>query len=615
MLTKRLITSIFILTGCLGAYFLLHSNFDARIEMVLTHAKKNDFVSAEETLNKLKVSKSSPPLATYRGFIAQMRGRFEQSDSYFQIAYKEALPLHNEELLLKITLAQAMNAYRRNLDNDFFSYLKSAQGRVHNPSLLPFLEGVVDYLEGHYQKVIRSWTNFSLGDLHGDEWLSTAFEKLFPNSWQQLHLAHCFIEMGEIAKGREILEKESRYLQSQNSECKPLAMLFLGFSYLKEANQIPFEQRGSYYKLSRFYFEQAQCGDLFHREKEKIIAHVEKEAAFLLAIDLSEEQDKWVFDYIHTLEDWKATESLERLTTQLARKILLQKNPTEYSICYALRKEFFGAAFHSSLEKQILSEIGNLFMEEDSENLFNLWANIEPLGSSAALTAKSIASVVIDKIFQVIVHDSSNLESICHFIDFWETLNPTSSERERLAHELLFHSKLIWQKTGEEKNAGQLMCIAFTLAKDNDSIHKEIDSFLTELYVQAENTNMVHRLTCIYDAMKHFHICKNDQISPSKIANHLADAEYLFQSQNYANAKLHATWILKLAPTNERALRLYGLSSFHLGEYGKAVVALQNLSHLDEQVSHALTLSQVYANQTQDEHLAKMDGSDSFDGD
>jgi len=119
----------------------------------------------------------------------------------------------------------------------------------------------------------------------------------------------------------------------------------------------------------------------------------------------------------------------------------------------------------------------------------------------------------------------------------------------------------------------------------------------------------------IFDAMDHFQINKQELATPGKLANHLADAEYLYHAHNYSLCKAHGMWVLKLDPENECAQRLVGLSSFHLGEYSRALCALKKLDNPDEDARKALMLSQVFASQEQEKHLCQIDNIDSFDED
>jgi hypothetical protein len=142
-----------------------------------------------------------------------------------------------------------------------------------------------------------------------------------------------------------MIEKESLRL-STDDESTPLATLLLGLSYLKEARQVNIDQRGSYYKLARFYFERAHLNNRQNLEKERCIIHIEEEAELLLSAKIHAETREWGFEFIHVLEDWKAGSSIERLAECLSLHLLHEKGEGSIFLCSAIHKEFHGSPFH-----------------------------------------------------------------------------------------------------------------------------------------------------------------------------------------------------------------------------------------------------------------------------
>ena len=229
------------------------------------------------------------------------------------------------------------------------------------------------------------------------------------------------------------------------------------------------------------------------------------------------------------------------------------------------------------------------------------------------MLAKEIASLTSEEIFRTIKQDSQHLAHTRRYLSFWETLGRSNSERERLSRSLFAHAKVIWQQESQEKKAERLTDLALNLCINKGGMENQITGFLTSLYNSAEESNLIGRLMQIFDAMDHFHINKQELATPGKMANHLADAEYLYHAHNYSLSKAHALWVLKLDPQNEPAQRLVGLSSFHLGEYTRALCSLEKLDNPDEDAQKALMLSQVFASQEQERHLVQIDTLDSFD--
>src|SRR5262249_51162512 len=143
------------------------------------------------------------------------------------------------------------------------------------------------------------------------------------------------------------------------------------------------------------------------------------------------------------------------------------------------------------------------------------------------------------------------------------------------------------------------------LSGNSPFIEKEIAAFLTELYAQAEASNMIRRLSLVYDAMERFEISRQELVSKATVANHLADAQYLFDAHNYPSARRHAAWVLKLDPGNETARKIVGLSYFHLGDHRRALAYLSDLQNPCEEAQKALMLSSAFACQNPHCQLCK----------
>lgn len=606
-----------LIAGAGGTFIFLKPNPKKQVEHALLCLKKGDSAAAEGALRSLSNASTGYPEAFYFGCLEQSRGCFDTSDRFFKIAFQEASRGYDVRVLSEITLAKAFNAYCDQRDPDFYASLEAASTFSTNDSALKFFEGLAKYMQKDYAEALRLWNSYSPDSL--SEWMALSLEKIFSKAWKKLHVAHCLIEEGDLFAGREILEKEDRQLDLNNQGLRQLTTLFLGLTYLKEARQIPLDRRDSYYKLARFYFERAHVGcskqDAFFREKQRIAAHVEEEAKGLLLVDFDEGKRKWGFDFIHLLQDWKAAQSIEVLSDALAKMILRQKGSACIQLCQTTRHEFLGTFFHTRLTERILSELSQALKAGETENLIELWNLVEAIAPNPKAAAKQIATLTADEILETIKKDDIRLSRTCCFIAFWEKLGRSPHEREILARDLVIHAKLFWHNDKQEKKGLRLMEIALKLSGKSPYIEKDISNFLTRLYSQAESSNMIRRLSIIYDAMESFDISRQELVSKKTLANHLADAEYLYESHNYPAAKIHASWVLKLDPHNEGARRLAGLSAFNLGEYHKALCHLKHLQNLDEAAHRALMLSQAFSSQEQGRHLCQIDASDSFDQD
>lgn len=651
-----LLVTIF-MTGAGSTYLLLNPNPNRQCVKALVHLKQKKYAEAEALLSSLSPSQQT---LLYRGYLEQARGRLGNAERYLSAASHETKRGTPPALLAEISLAKASNAYLGGDDQEFSSLIEAACALNAPPPSLLFFQGLENYLHHAYAEALHLWGDYSADPMSG--WMESTLDKLFPLSWRKLHIAHALIEEGDILAGRELLEKES-HLSGNNPGHHSLTTLLLGLSYLKESHKVPFDQRGSYYKLACFYFDQAKIysfnDDFFERESARVLSHIEEEAHSIFLSNLArisptfsgnshtltpdldrqgsegmlikhcphypddqsqaserrfaskkcekcgleDEKSKWGFDFVHILQDWEAHDSVRRLSGLVTQKLIDQNGAEAIRICEFIRNDFLGTPFHLQLNEKMYSLLVHKLKRGETEDLFSLWSLVEQLSPNPMQAAKEIASLNFEEIFETIKKDNLLLTSTRNFIAFWEKLERSDHERERLAHDLFLHSKLFWHNEAQEKKGESLMEIALTLSDNHPFIEKEIVSFLTTLYTQAEESNMIQRLTLIYEAMEHFNINHQELTCKTTIANHLADAEYLYTERNYLAAQTHAEWVLKLDPYNGGAYRLAGLSAFHLGEYAKALDHLKELMNPDEDTYKALMLSYAFAYQEPGQEL------------
>jgi tetratricopeptide (TPR) repeat protein len=581
-----------------GAYFLLRPNPQKRFNQALSHVARREYVKAHDLLTQ-----QPRPIYTslYRGYLEQMRSRFELAERYFQMAFQDAHHTHHTQAASEIVLAQAANSFYKGDDVAFASFLETARALNPDAPTLLFFEGLGYYIQGNYTEALRFWTTAecAVSPSPLSAWQDAAFNILFPVVWRQLHTAHCLIEQGDLVSARVMIEKQNR-LVSSDQELLPLGTLLLGLSYLKEAHQVPIDQRSSYYQFARFYFERTPLNGRLCKEREVMISHIEHEAEHTL---LSTEQRNSGFALIHILQDWKAAPSIERLAAATTMALLNDQKETSVGLCSVLREEFQGSPFHLIVAEKVLSALTQQVKAGEADNLFNVWALVEHLAPSPHMAAKQLAALTADEIFETIRKDTPTLSRTRNFLAFWEKLGRTPLEKEVMAYDLLGIAKMFWHFEAQEMKGQQLMQAALDLSEHHPSIMQEISAFLTLLFKQAESCNMVGRLMIVYEAMGEFDISRHELVSRSTLANHIADAQYLYRTHNYIAAKSHAGWALKLDPCNTQARRLVGLSAFQLGEYHQALTHLQLVETPDEDTSHALTLSQTFANQIQTQHL------------
>lgn len=605
MIAKNM--NIFKLIGysilCVGlafcGYLFFRPSKAAQLQRALEDVLQGEYKSAEERLHCLE---ESFPLALYRGYIAQAQGQFGDADLFFQRALKQS---RDEEVIIQSLLAQAMSAYFEGREEALSPLLQRARRLSPQHSYLPFFEGLVSYLNRNFKDALHHWSAFS--PPQEKSWFSSLFDRLFSTTWLQLHFAHSLAEEGDTHVARMILEREMHAPGAQ--EDRSLATLLLGLTYLKEGSQVAAKERESFYKLSLFYLEQERGSSTLAQEKQRLIDPLQKET--LKLFDLPEHYP-WGFAYAKLIEDWNGQKALHKIASRLAQKAIAEKDSL---LCQAMVERYPHSLLHHLFSQEIYTQLAQCMRQGQEVDLLHIGECIGPLLAFDSSFKTHLASLVSEEIMRTIDYDSDKIAHILNCLDFWKKLDPDERQRSSLAHNLLTQGQFLWRKLGEEKKGIGLMEIALSLATESEKqkIRKSMESFLVSLYKQAESTNMVERLVLVYDALDHFSLGTKELVSPALLANHLADAEYLLKARNYLSTQTHAEWILRVDHKNQEAYRLLGLSSYHLGEYSRALAALKELKSPDEYSRKALILSKAFSAQEQESHLAQTENEDSFE--
>ena len=296
------------------------------------------------------------------------------------------------------------------------------------------------------------------------------------------------------------------------------------------------------------------------------------------------------------LEKWKAEEALEKIADQIIDQLFKDKKVRDFSSCPLLTKH---------LNKKLIASL----KEHDPATLISVWEQFSEKGLITPSLKKEISSSLVQEMLRGLSKDDEKLTRTCALLAFWRELEGDPALLTSLASEFLHHGKLLWLKEGEERKGALAMKMALPLLPPSARAEQERSAlrFFENLYMLAEKSNMIGRLLLIHEAMSSLALRFPTPPLGSTVANYLADAAYLFKARNYSSACMHAELILKMDPFNTEALRLFGLSLYHMGEYKRALVALKKLNIPDEYAEKALMLCLAHTNAQAERHLVQVD--------
>ncbi len=314
------------------------------------------------------------------------------------------------------------------------------------------------------------------------------------------------------------------------------------------------------------------------------------------------------FHFLQILETWNATEEIRCLAEKISLSFSDAKSTHDNALFCLLQSDGrcprFRQAINESLGKQ-----GNLSISQLNLQAFqNCLDTLLYLSPSSTAIKDSWLSQIRQELFHNFPFDDSHLSKSNCLISMWMAAEKDLSKRQIFGEQLLRHAELLWKNEGGEQKGLSLMQTTLSLFEDADSHRfiEKIESFLTALFYEAQSANMVKRLLLIHNALCSLNLGSKNLATSCSLANHLADAEYLFHSHDFSSAQANAEWILKFEPENEKALKIFALSSYWLGDYQKAIQAFEKIPNPDDRCKKAFVISVLQDRLSKDEsHLAR----------
>lgn len=538
---------------------------------------EGNFYNAENILNTVELQDPSfSLLPLYRGYLQLALDNYPLADQLFQTAL---LQNNEEKDVQEILIAQSVTALLSGKE-DKFPTLAKAKQIGHFAHHLILLDGMKNYVEANFSEAIHSFVTYreTLKTSPHTGWLDVILEKHFPVKKIELFIAHAMIEEGRIEEARDLIRCYDETLTSP----------YLALSYIKEAMTVAAEDKDSYDKLAAFYF--AKTGSISPYSKELIVESLKKEILKREATSIS---------LIGVLENWKAIPALTQIADVILGKHLSDNNVEALSI---YRAE--GSIFYCLLNKKVFERL-----KGTTGDLLDIWQKIEGTSFATGEIQSEISKLFSADVLKSFALDDERLAHTTAALNAWQEIEDRPAKCLEMANELVHHGKLLWLKEGEEKKGSRLIKLALSICpkEDEATLTSNVIHFFENLYVQAERSNLVKRLLLVHEAMDLLAFELARPTAPTTIANYMADAEYLFGTRQYSSCKVHAELIMKLEGENEEALRLYGLSLYHLGDYSLATAALQKLTRPDEYAEKALMLSLARTENLREKHLVALD--------
>lgn len=548
MLKKIILISLVTLCVPVVLHFALSSSSPPPALALQTHFCAGRYKEMESALRAAEKRRKTP-LAYERAYLLAITGQNSEALMLFERAFQEQnSPLIRQE----ITLAMALLAFEKGQLPCFQERLERAASVGEVPALLRALSY---YTEGRFDRAVDDFSLSLERKEREGSYLCALCTHLYPKKRLNHYKVSALIENGQGDKARKLLTVEE----------EGTTFALLAASHLPIAGERASETS---YKLATLYLERASLRECPAPIASTIIQRLQGATETLLRVEGATSR---TLTCIATLGRWDAKEALEELSKPLARSLLL--------LPAALEKPQLRCVPH--LKENLLA----LLLETPSKSLCEQFPSLFAQGASQE-TSEAIALATE----HAIEKDSDDLSSTAELLQLFLACEKNAFQKSLFAKRLLYLGKLLWLQAGSETKGTHLFALLLDLCdtKERKGSLKEIERFFAQLYKQAEGANRVERLYFIHDALEILALDTRAFTPQGHIANYLADADYLFKVKNFSATKTHAALILKIEPKNENALRLHGLSLFHLGDYAGAVASLNQLRTPDPLVTKAL---------------------------
>jgi hypothetical protein len=574
---KKSFLILFSIALCSGGVYFWTLFKDAPEEKAFCSLKKGEWEACKHHLLRAQFS-NSYSLPLYTSLVESAKMRYQESE---KVLNRSNLPAAQNDKILLIKSLNLCGLFQY----DELRALFEDPSTLLDPHLL-FIKGYLSFINGEFEEALGSWENLSFDIQENDEfkkWYSYIFETVYPKQAREIFLAQAFSEKKEFEKAHCLLEKNC-FSSTAHTSLQQLSTMLLGLNHLLEAMDLPSQEQESHFKLALFYFARSTKFKKYPFSHERIYLNIE-DSIFKLIKGTSRDRE-WAFQFIEVFEKWNVPTSLDRIASNLAELFENEKSDLikkisatcSHHLFYQHLIEAFVSKYEKALELLDLSSI-----KKWVQNI----AHLDPDHH----TQKKLYASSIEALPKFIELQDPSIKKVVSLVDFLDSLNLDERYCRHYADLLLHQAEGCWLKNGYEDHGLNLMQLSLKVSRDTEHAKQRIESFLLPLYEQAEKNNLLRRLSKIHDALDSFSLQPLALTCNEKIANHLADAHFLFLSKNWMGSYAHAEWVLKLNPENENARRIAGLSAFYLGDHALAYHLLTPLDERDKAVQYALAFS------------------------
>lgn len=265
---KSILFTLLLLTLALTGYIFFKFDNDYFLRASAKAYSRKEYAEAERILTLFK-DKKPPKAYLYQGYV--LRAQKKPSSNAFKLAYEKAnTPALKQEAIFNLLL----NAYI----NKEYVFIEKYLEKDSETQVAALFAALLHYQDKEFEEAYHYFCRADIKE-YPSAFMQKEFSKYFPKLFLVSRKAHCLIELGKPAQGRQLLEQTLKEFDDPDYHISHL----IGWTYLKEAESLPIDHAGSYYTEARKFFKKLSSND-----KSRLTKYLSKKVSECKALEDTE---------------------------------------------------------------------------------------------------------------------------------------------------------------------------------------------------------------------------------------------------------------------------------------------------------------------------------------
>lgn len=629
---KYALSSLILSAALVGSVYSWYQAPSRILERAKTSYLDGDHLLALKHLQQLEEARDlfSPQIALLQSYALREQGYAGRSTQKILLglslypSLQEIADPDEKKIALELALGLALNGYQKDQASDFSEGLRIASLIAPQDPWVALFKMIEHAGKGDWEGV-HIWMENQKPRQMLSDWMEKPFNSVFTKDQETILLARAYIERGQTILARELLES----LQSDTNASQERFYL-MALSYLIDAKQRSDHVAMGYYKLALNFLEPLdlqqphwkkyldRVSDFFANEAlEQLLRNEEKSLAAPLAEPSTDQiaQENFTF-FVQALSKWHADDHLRVLASHFIDSLNRIEGadlfPKLQRVQHTLLER--DPRWRPHIEAELLSRLDSALLEGQWNRVQQFWTmSVEPENSfsrnfhqevsekiKARVTQKYNETILMAAKGQDAAQLQEAIESLTHYLSLLQVSHEEKEEIEQVYDRLAEQTYSLF--SAQTISSQSASFIQLLLSHSPNSVYQKelkerLSAKLKERFLLAKAQGDLANMSLIFDIAQSVELQVMEQPSQERLANLMADAHYLLDSERMQEAQQLLIWILKIAPDHPEAIQLLGSSLFGSGRYQEAKELLLKIGSSNLILQQLLAISYLQTNE------------------